>query len=53
MSVDSMWSLPGPQIEPVTPALQGRFLTTGPPASPRDYCFNDFFRGNLKILEQF
>ena len=26
-----MWDLPGPGIEPVSPALQGRFLTTGPP----------------------
>ena len=27
----SMWNLPGPGIEPVSPALAGRFLTTGPP----------------------
>ena len=26
----SMWDLPGPGIEPVSPALTGRFLTTGP-----------------------
>ena len=26
-----MWDLPGPGIEPVSLALQGRFLTTGPP----------------------
>ena len=26
-----MWSLPGPGIEPMTPALAGGFLTTGPP----------------------
>ena len=26
-----MWSLPKPGIEPVSPALAGRFLTTGPP----------------------
>ena len=25
-----MWNLPGPGIEPVSPALAGRFLTTGP-----------------------
>ena len=25
-----MWDLPGPGIEPVSPALQGRFSTTGP-----------------------
>ena len=27
----SMWDLPGPEIEPVSPVLAGRFVTTGPP----------------------
>ena len=26
-----MWDLPGPGIEPASPALAGRFLTTAPP----------------------
>ena len=26
-----MWDLPGSGTEPVSPALQGRFLTPGPP----------------------
>ena len=26
-----MWDLPGPGIEPVSPALAGGFLTTAPP----------------------
>ena len=26
-----MWDLPGPGVEPVSPALEGRFLTTVPP----------------------
>ena len=26
-----MWDLPGPGLEPVRPALAGRFLTTAPP----------------------
>ena len=26
-----MWDLPGPGMEPDSPALAGRFLTTGPP----------------------
>ena len=30
----SMWDLPGPGIEPMSPALAGRFLTTVPPGSP-------------------
>ena len=29
-----MWDLPGPGIEPISPALAGRFLTTGPPGKP-------------------
>ena len=30
-----MWDLPGPGIEPVSPALAGGFLTTVPPGKPR------------------
>ena len=30
-----MWDLPGPVIKPMCPALAGRFLTTGPPGSPK------------------
>ena len=30
----NMWDLPGSEIKPVSPALAGRFLTTGPPGSP-------------------
>ena len=30
-----MWNLHGPGIEPVSLALQGRFLTTGPPGKPQ------------------
>ena len=30
----SMWNIPGPGIEPVSPASQGIFLTTGPPGKP-------------------
>ena len=29
-----MWNLPGPGIEPESPALTGRFLTIGPPGKP-------------------
>ena len=29
-----MWDLPGPGLEPVSPALAGRFLTTAPPGRP-------------------
>ena len=33
-----MWDLAGPGIEPVSLALQGRFLTTGPPGKPSVFC---------------
>ena len=29
-----MWDLPRPGLEPVSPALAGRFLTTAPPGKP-------------------
>ena len=29
-----MWGLPRPGLEPVSPALAGRFLTTAPPGKP-------------------
>ena len=29
-----MWDLPGPGLEPVSPALAGGFLTTVPPGKP-------------------
>ena len=41
------WDLPGPGIEPVSPALAGGFLTTGPPGTSQRYFF--FFLINLFI----
>ena len=32
----STWDLPRPGLEPVSPALAGRFLTTVPPGKPRN-----------------
>ena len=34
-----MWDLPRPGLEPVSPALAGRFLTTAPPGKCRDISF--------------
>ena len=31
-----LWDLPGAGIEPVSPALAGRFLIVGPPGKPQD-----------------
>ena len=33
-----MWDLPGSRIEPETPALTGRFLTTRPPGNSPELC---------------
>ena len=41
-----MWNLPGAGIKPVSPALQGRFLTTGPPAKP---WFTQFYRKKERL----
>ena len=37
-----MWYLPGPGIEPVSPALAGGFLTTAPPGKSLDLFFDWF-----------
>ena len=34
-----MWDLPEPGLEPVSPALAGRFLTTAPPGKPLPHYF--------------
>ena len=35
-----MWDLPGPGLEPVSPALAGGFLTTAPPGKPLTKSFD-------------
>ena len=37
----STWNLPGPGIEPVSPEVEDRFLTTGPPGRSvcHAFCF--------------
>ena len=42
------WNLPGPGIEPVSPALQSGFLTTGLPAKPLNWQF--LSRSHIRIL---
>ena len=34
-----MWDLPGPGLEPVSPALAGEFLTTVPPGKSLNYFY--------------
>ena len=46
-----MWGLPGPGVEPVSPALAGRFFTTEPPWKlSYYYFFNDFIYLFLALL---
>ena len=40
-----MWDLPRPGLEPVSPALAGRFSTTAPPGKPLFVCF--FYGGEV------
>ena len=48
-SLHGMWDLPRPGLEPVSPALSGRFSTTAPPGKPRNMFFG-FFLINLFIF---
>ena len=40
------WDLPRPGLEPVSPALAGRFSTTVPPGKP-DACFLKYLLNNI------
>ena len=42
-SLRGMWDLPGPGLEPVSPALAGRLSTTAPPGKPPGRFFDCFF----------
>ena len=43
-------SAPGPGIEPASPALQGGFLTTGPPGkTPRSKLINANVQGGVGV----
>ena len=43
-----MWDLPGPGIEPMSPALPGRFFTTEPLGKPDDV----FLRTKVSFLKR-
>ena len=51
----SMWDLPRPGLEPVSPALAGRLSTTAPPGKPKKFFFRsfppDFYLGIKKFIE--
>ena len=44
-SLHGMWDLPGPGLEPVSPALAGRFSTTAPPGKPYFSSYKDTDHG--------
>ena len=44
-----MWDLPGPGLEPVSPALAGGFLTTVPPEKSRMAILNNIGDGMYMI----
>ena len=43
----STWYLPGPGIEPMSPALAGRFFTTEPPGKPYAFLFLSISVGKI------
>ena len=50
----SMWDLPRPGLEPMSPALAGRFSTTAPPGKPLQLSFKgtlSFRDSMLKFLQ--
>ena len=44
-----MWDLPGPGLEPVSPALAGRFLATVPPGKSRKLVLFIYF-GSARVV---
>ena len=49
----SMWDPPRPGLEPVSPALAGRFSTTAPPGKPQALIFkmkNTPIKGRTKLI---
>ena len=43
--------VPQPGIEPTSPALEGGFLTTGPPAKSPEYCFLTFTFRDVSLFD--
>ena len=45
-----MWDLPRPGLEPMSPALAGRFSTTAPPGKPHRKIYTQMFLPALLII---
>ena len=46
-----MWDLPGPGLEPVSPALAGGLLTTAPPGKPQNFLLHVLLVGGFHVFE--
>ena len=46
-----MWDLPRPGLEPMSPALAGRFSTTAPPGKPNTVYYYYKTGNDLKSLD--
>ena len=46
----SMWDPPRPGLEPVSPALAGRFSTTAPPGKPTCCIFDDGHSDGCEVV---
>ena len=44
-----MWDLPRPGLEPVSPALAGRFSTTAPPGKPAVKSLTNFYHDVILV----
>ena len=44
-----MWDLPRPGLEPMSPALAGRFPTTVPPGKPSDFFLIEVLLGSISV----
>ena len=45
-----MWDLPGPGLQPVSPALAGGFLTTAPPGKSPVFCFDSTYKWDHTVF---
>ena len=45
-----IWDLPGPGLDPISPALAGGFLTTGPPGKPYMTVFELWFSQGICLV---
>ena len=45
-----IWDLPGPGLDPMSPALAGGFLTTGPPGKPYMTVFELWFSQGICLV---